>query len=77
MMVNSCDLFLSLRTANQDRYWNLNVLEAFEACHLIGTIYPSSLLITGPVDQLGIIKRAWNKRLLKPPAHFAIAGVGE
>ncbi|KAG5443038.1 hypothetical protein CSKR_202708 [Clonorchis sinensis] len=43
----------------------------------MGVIYPSSILVGGPRHQLDIIKTAWAKRLLKPPAHFSIDSVGE
>ncbi|KAF6769763.1 hypothetical protein AHF37_11588 [Paragonimus kellicotti] len=77
LTIKSRNLFASFRLVNACRYWNLNLNEAMTSCHLVGSIHPSSLLISGPSDQLDVIKTAWIKRLLKPPASFTIEAVGE
>ncbi|KAF8568893.1 hypothetical protein P879_01040 [Paragonimus westermani] len=77
LTITSRNLFVSFQLVNACRYWNLNLNEALISCHLIGLIHPSSLLISGPSDQLDVIKTAWIKRLLKPPTSFTIEGVGE
>ncbi|KAF7260903.1 hypothetical protein EG68_01855 [Paragonimus skrjabini miyazakii] len=77
LTTNSRNLFVAFQLVNAYRYWNLNLNEAMTSCYLVGLINPSSLLISGPSDQLDVIKTAWIKRLLKPPANFTIEGVGE
>ncbi|KAF5404860.1 hypothetical protein PHET_01531 [Paragonimus heterotremus] len=77
LTTTSRNLFAAFQLVNACRYWNLNLNEAMTSCHLVGLIHPSSLLISGPNDQMDVIKTAWTKRLLKPPANFTIEGVGE
>ncbi|TGZ61210.1 hypothetical protein CRM22_008111 [Opisthorchis felineus] len=76
-IMDSCNLFAAFQRANDCQFWNLNLNDALTSCQLMGVIYPSSILIGGPRHQLDIIKTAWAKRLLKPPAYFSIDSVGE
>ncbi|GAA50743.1 storkhead-box protein 1 [Clonorchis sinensis] len=76
-ITDSWNLFAAFQLANDCQFWNLNLHDALTSCQLMGVIYPSSILVGGPRHQLDIIKTAWAKRLLKPPAHFSIDSVGE
>jgi len=70
------ELFENLKDANKVIVKGLKVVESLQELRLSGVLFPFTLLLTGPYEDLKVIKQAWIKRNLKNPKGYFIREIG-
>lgn len=72
-----CFYFQGLLAANSVCWWNGALSGATRGLRFRGYIAPGALLVTAEPCALEIIRGAWSRRVLKPPAGYVIIGLGK
>lgn len=70
-------LFQGLLAANSVCWWNTALCGAARGLRYRGYVAPGALLITAEPCALEIVRGAWSRRVLKPPAGYIIVGLGD
>lgn len=72
--VNVLQNFLA---ANSQCWWNASLIAATRALRYVGHVYPGMLLVTAEPCALEIMRNAYARSVLKPPANYSITFVGK
>lgn len=70
------EIFADFKAVNMEQFWNKKVTEAIKDTFFLGWIDEHVLLIQGKEDHLEVLREAWSRRALKPPAGFDIKFIG-
>lgn len=65
-----------LLAANAVCWWNGAVSGAARVLRYRGYVAPGALLVTADPCALEVLRSAWTRRLLKPPAGYVITALG-
>lgn len=64
-------------SANSQCWWNTTLIEATRSLKYAGHVAPGMLLVTAEPCALEIMRGAYARSVLKPPATYQISFVGE
>nr|XP_018895806.1 PREDICTED: uncharacterized protein LOC109029682 [Bemisia tabaci] len=70
-------VFQSFLDANSKCFWNPSLMEAVRVLEFQGYVAPGVLLVTANPCALEIIRSAWSRNVLKPPANYSISALGD
>lgn len=70
------EIFADFKAGNMQHYWNKKVTDAIKDSFFLGWIDEHILLIQGKENHLEVLREAWSRRALKPPAGFDIKCIG-
>ncbi|XP_062334045.1 storkhead-box protein 2 isoform X1 [Osmerus eperlanus] len=71
------EIFADFKAVNMEQFWNKKVTDAIKDTFFLGWIDEHVLLIQGKEDHLEVLREAWSRRALKPPAGFDIKFIGD
>lgn len=69
--------FQNFLAANSQCWWNTPLTAATRALKYAGHVAPGMLLVTAEPCALEILRGAYARSVLKPPATYTISSVGE
>lgn len=70
-------LFQSFLEANSKCWWNAALVDATRQLRYKGHVSPGVLMVGGPPCALEVLRAAWARNVLRPPADHAITCLGE
>ncbi|XP_029206063.2 uncharacterized protein LOC114969882 [Acropora millepora] len=73
--LNGPELFDAFKEANRSTLLT-RLTESLEEIRLKGWVFPFTLLIKGPHEDIEVIKEAWRRHFLRSPRHFIIKDIG-
>ncbi|KAF7274821.1 hypothetical protein GWI33_012511 [Rhynchophorus ferrugineus] len=76
MYENGYLLFQGLLTANSVCWWNNALNGATKSLVYYGYVNPGALLVSSEPCALEVLRNAWARRVLQPPAGYQIVGLG-
>lgn len=74
--LNGPELFDAFKEANRSTLLT-RLTESLEEIRLKGWVFPFTLLIKGPHEDIEVIKEAWRRHFLRSPRHFIIKDIGK
>uniref|UniRef100_A0A2Q4SHZ6 Uncharacterized protein n=1 Tax=Caenorhabditis japonica TaxID=281687 RepID=A0A2Q4SHZ6_CAEJA len=74
---NGRKVFESFVQQNRQMFWNRELTAACESLAYMGFMRPGTLFISGPQQQLAVLKDAWARRILKAAMGYTITSLGE
>lgn len=74
--LNGPELFDAFKEANSSTMLT-RLTESLEEIRLKGWVFPFTLLIKGPHEDIEVIKEAWRRHFLRSPKHFVIKDIGK
>lgn len=77
MNINNYILLQNFLAANSKCWWNTPLTAATRALKYAGHVSPGMLLVTAEPCALEILRGAYARSVLKPPATYIISSVGE
>lgn len=63
--------------ANLKCFWNSSLVEAVRVLEFQGYVAPGVLLVRANPCALEVVRAAWARNVLKPPANYSISVVGK
>lgn len=73
--VNGLELFDQFKEANRSTMLT-RLTESLDEIRLKGWVFPFTLLIKGPHEDVEVIKEAWRRHFLRSPDNFIIRDIG-
>lgn len=73
--VNGLELFDAFKEANRSTMLT-RLTESLDEIRLKGWVFPFTLLIKGPHEDVEVIKEAWRRHFLRSPDNFVIKDIG-
>ncbi|XP_049793578.1 probable serine/threonine-protein kinase nek3 isoform X2 [Schistocerca nitens] len=70
-------LFQGFLEANLKCFWNASLLEAMRQLQFQGYVSPGVLLVSAGACALEVVRSAWARNVLRPPANYSISAVGD
>lgn len=70
-------LFQSFLEANSKCWWNAALVDATRQLRYKGHVSPGVLMVGGPPCALEVLRAAWARNVLRPPADHAITCLGK
>lgn len=74
--VNGLELFDAFKEANRSTMLT-RLTESLDEIRLKGWVFPFTLLIKGPHEDVEVIKEAWRRHFLRSPDNFVIKDIGK
>ncbi|XP_053971787.1 storkhead-box protein 2 isoform X2 [Hylaeus anthracinus] len=71
------NLFQSFLEANSKCWWNAALVDATRQLRYKGHVSPGVLMVGGPPCALEVLRAAWARNVLRPPADHAITCLGD
>ncbi|XP_074102372.1 stork-head domain-containing protein knockout isoform X2 [Cotesia typhae] len=71
------NLFQSFLEANSKCWWNAALVDATRQLRYKGHVSPGVLMVGGPPCALEVLRAAWSRNVLRPPADHAITCLGD
>ncbi|KAG7208106.1 hypothetical protein KM043_009678 [Ampulex compressa] len=71
------NLFQSFLEANSKCWWNAPLMDATRQLRYKGHVSPGVLMVGGPPCALEVLRAAWARNVLRPPADHAITCLGD
>ena len=73
---NGLELFDAFKEANRSTMLT-RLTESLDEIRLKGWVFPFTLLIKGPHEDVEVIKEAWRRHFLRSPDNFVIKDIGK
>ncbi|EFN75109.1 Storkhead-box protein 1 [Harpegnathos saltator] len=70
------NLFQSFLEANSKCWWNAALVDATRQLRYKGHVSPGVLMVSGPPCALEVLRAAWARNVLRPPADHSITCLG-
>ena len=74
--LNGLELFHEFKEANRSTMLT-RLTESLDEIRLKGWVFPFTLLIKGPHEDVEVIKEAWRRHFLRSPDNFIIKDIGK
>ncbi|KYN34348.1 Storkhead-box protein 1 [Trachymyrmex septentrionalis] len=71
------NLFQSFLEANSKCWWNAALVDATRQLRYKGHVSPGVLMVSGPPCALEVLRAAWARNVLRPPADHSITCLGD
>lgn len=71
------NLFQSFLEANSKCWWNIALVDATRQLRYKGHVSPGVLMVGGPPCALEVLRAAWSRNVLRPPADHTITCLGD
>ncbi|XP_043266922.1 uncharacterized protein knockout isoform X2 [Venturia canescens] len=71
------NLFQGFLEANSKCWWNAALIDATRQLRYKGHVSPGVLMVGGPPCALEVLRAAWSRNVLRPPADHAITCLGD
>ncbi|XP_034950587.1 uncharacterized protein knockout isoform X2 [Chelonus insularis] len=71
------NLFQSFLEANSKCWWNAALVDATRQLRYNGHVAPGILMVAGPPCALEVLRAAWSRNVLRPPADHCITCLGD
>ncbi|XP_033210626.1 uncharacterized protein LOC117168857 isoform X2 [Belonocnema kinseyi] len=71
------NLFQSFLEANSKCWWNIALVDATRQLRYKGHVAPGVLMVGGPPCALEVLRAAWSRNVLRPPADHSITCLGD